>query len=404
MQFEKLRHRLALQLTPLSLIAGVAFSFLGCCAAGRILSERNCFISFVRFHQYISPESLYYPTPNQVAALARSTLDPNKIIVVVGGSSVLHGTGQREAEVWTKALQKELGAEYQVINLALRCGSCFEFGGAAAEMLSRDFPKLIYVADFHWMVEPDGDKYRYFVWEADSKRLLDDNEMRQEWKRNSCEERRQDGSFLDFQRRLNLDSALFFRDFWSRFEYSVATTIYVPQSGKQFAARRSRFDPDLGAAIPPSLRYPPIGSELNEEVLRVVRNDGCLDGIALSGESDRPRSPAAVCAARLHDLNAWADICFPDPFRQRTIQIVSHHNPYYVKQLTLAEQTQVGIAIATLVKRLEMVGFQSMEVGRDYSIDDFYDRCHLSEDGGRRLAAEVAPQVRALAERLGYAR
>jgi hypothetical protein len=43
-----------------------------------------------------------------------------------------------------------------------------------------------------------------------------------------------------------------------------------------------------------------------------------------------------------------------------------------------------------------------MEFGHSYTEDDFGDRSHLSKLGGRKLAAEVAPVVQAMATRLHY--
>ena len=66
---------------------------------------------------------------------------------VVGGNSVLYGAGQRGQELWTRHLQARLGDGYRVLNLALPGCHPAEFGGTAAEMLARDFPRLIFVSD-----------------------------------------------------------------------------------------------------------------------------------------------------------------------------------------------------------------------------------------------------------------
>ena len=64
-------------------------------AAGYLAGRRNCYQDFERFHNYINIGTLYYPTASQVRSLGKAMLDPDKIIVVVGGSSILHGSGQR---------------------------------------------------------------------------------------------------------------------------------------------------------------------------------------------------------------------------------------------------------------------------------------------------------------------
>src|SRR5690348_8568906 len=101
---------------PRALLLGVAVAFAACCLAGHAAGRRNHLRDFHRFHQLISPESLYYPTVNEVCALARGRLDRDRVAVIVGGSSVLHGTGQRADQLWTDRLQALLGDDYRVIN------------------------------------------------------------------------------------------------------------------------------------------------------------------------------------------------------------------------------------------------------------------------------------------------
>src|SRR3954463_15698565 len=97
------------RIVPGPLLLGVAVSFLGCCLAGYYLAHRNVYAPVVRFHPMISPETLHYPSASQVVALARSRLRRDRVAVIVGGSSINHGVGQRLEEVWTRKLQADLG-------------------------------------------------------------------------------------------------------------------------------------------------------------------------------------------------------------------------------------------------------------------------------------------------------
>ena len=96
----------ARHLAPHALFAGMAISFLGCCLAGYVASHHNPFAHVERFHLYLTPESLFYPTASQVRELARSELQREKIAVIIGGSSRLHGTGQPLHSVWTRRLTR----------------------------------------------------------------------------------------------------------------------------------------------------------------------------------------------------------------------------------------------------------------------------------------------------------
>src|SRR4051794_20856253 len=124
---------------PWPLLLGVAVAFGGCCLAGRLVSHRNHLHHFNRFHMLISPQGLYYPTAGQVRALARNTLDRDKVAVIVAGSSVTYGGSQKLEHCWTKRLQDELGDGYQVLNLALPGGRPSEIGAVAAEFLGREY-------------------------------------------------------------------------------------------------------------------------------------------------------------------------------------------------------------------------------------------------------------------------
>ena len=68
-------------------------------------------------------------------------------------------------------------------------------------------------------------------------------------------------------------------------------------------------------------------------------------------------------------------------------------SPYYVERLAPDERARYRDVLRLAVACLERAGFAALEAGRGYGIEDFNDRCHLSEAGGRRLAAEVAPKL-----------
>ena len=114
-------------------------------------------------------------------------------------------------------------------------------------------------------------------------------------------------------------------------------------------------------------------------------------GQAYPAEVDPGRSP----------LVQEMKVCFPESRRSRTLVLIPYESPYYVKQLSPAEQATYRALIAEQVRVLEKAGFASLEVGGAYEVADFNDRCHLSEQGGAKLAGDVAAKVRDLAVRLG---
>jgi len=59
---------------------------------------------------------IFYPSLDNLIELVSHLASKQKILVLVGGDSVLLGVGQKKEELWTKELQRILGSEFAVIN------------------------------------------------------------------------------------------------------------------------------------------------------------------------------------------------------------------------------------------------------------------------------------------------
>ncbi len=380
-------------LAPEALFAGIAFSFLACCLAGLVVGEFNVFRDFRRFHRFINGESLFYPTARQVRALARSRAVPGKTLVIVGGNSILFGTGQRPEHLWTRRLQELLGDEFVVLNLALPGGLPSEFGSAAAEALAREHPRVLFVTDFSSAgapLLPDGLTYRYFFWDARARGLLTSDAAREERIRELAPRRGDGEAFDELRRQMLVDRVVSSRDLWTALAYRGVATVWSPFVGPSFTKPRRKYsDLDPGPNLPFETRYTPALHEWSMYVLR-----GWTAGTeALVAGKDADGTPA---------LEKNLLPCFPPDTRERTLLLAVWDSPYYYAQLDSAEQQRYAATFGALVPALERLGFAALEVGEDYTVDDFYDRCHLSEQGGRRLAEEVAPKLCEMARRLGY--
>jgi hypothetical protein len=384
------------RLAPRALLAGAACAFLACCLAGARLSRSNPFVNFERFHRLIAAEGLFYPTARQVRALGRDLLPPDKVAVVVGGNSIMHGHGQRSEGLWTKALQAELGDGYRVLNLAVPSAGLAEFGGVAAEVLGRDHPRLLFLSSVSSAGIPldmDGKLYRSFYWDARYRGLLLDGPERVAWEREVRRQRQDDEAFAELQRELRLDRYTYSRDLWTRLAYTHFGTVWSPAHvfslwhgrPQPFWGPRRRCEWPEPGPLPLPLRYP---AAWDAQALAVVRDWADHGAPFFVG----PNAPVPVL------LRAW----FPAPCRGRTLLLVLPDSPYYVERLTPAERARYHEVLRLAVTVAEQTGFAALGAGRGYGVEDFNDRCHLSEAGGRRLAAEVAPKVRLLAKQLGY--
>jgi hypothetical protein len=136
--------------------------------AGHWAGKQNLFFSYQRIYHLISPEGFFYPSLDNLTVLVSHLAAKEKILVVVGGNSVFAGVGQKKEELWTKELQRLLGEDFTVVNLAFSGALPMEMGGVVAEVLSKRYPRLIYVTDRDApmvMGPPEGrDNYEYLFW------------------------------------------------------------------------------------------------------------------------------------------------------------------------------------------------------------------------------------------------
>jgi hypothetical protein len=254
------------RVAPLPFLTGVVGAFLVCCAVGRLTADRNCFTGFVRFHQAIRSETLFFPTASEVRALGRARLDPDKIAVVVGGNSILYGYGQPRSENWTYHLQAALGDRFCVLNLAQPGAHPPEFGEIAAEMLERDHYRLVFITDCGspapgLEIDPDGNEVgRSFFWDAYYKEMIAADARRDaQLKEVAAQRTREDkGDFAELRRGQRLDAALWFQDMWTRVAYSHVSTVGSPQMMTRSFLRPRRSYSELDPPLDPTLeqRYP----------------------------------------------------------------------------------------------------------------------------------------------------
>lgn len=369
---------------------------MACCWAGRKTTEENHYHSFTRFHQYIIPESLFYPTASQTYRIVRSKIKRDKILVVIGGSSVMQGMGQRLNEVWSKKLQEALGDDYRVVNFAFRGGQANEVGMIAAELLSRDYKKLIFIADFvppRLSHQPDGREFKYFFWDAYYKGLLLPNPAREKQLLTL-----KDAKTMEIIRGGRLDGSLYFNDLWNTLAYTTAFTVWNPfarNSGRAFYAPRKDFRDNDPGSLPLEERFLK-NNEFGETAVRKNYSTiGCIqqqDGAWIADTT----SP--IWATMKQSVNT----CFSEQLRQQTLLVVDHFNPHYVGQLSREEQECILVLHETSVRILRASGFTTNDFTEDFTVENYADYVHLSNSGGAKLSERVAVAVRDKSKQLGY--
>ena len=97
-----------------------------------------------------------------------------------------------------------------------------------------------------------------------------------------------------------------------------------------------------------------------------------------------------------------ARVAFPDAFKPRTLILLAYNAPYYANQLSKDEFGAYEFAFSQGKSWLQKAGYRSVLVGPDLTNEDFADRVHLAASGGKKMARDIAPEIRAMSVQLGY--
>ena len=81
----------------------------------------------------------------------------------------------------------------------------------------------------------------------------------------------------------------------------------------------------------------------------------------------------------------------------KILYVLMHANPEYLTTLTANSQYARKELFKLFRKKLERLGYHAVDVGANFSSSDFHDARHLSGSGGKKLAAQVADEVKKMA-------
>jgi hypothetical protein len=381
---------------------GIVVSIVALAANGRREANRNFHPGFTRFHRDIAPDTKYYPTVRELMAIARERAAGEKILVIVGGNSILYGVGQPAGRVWSEQLQRELGPGYAVVNFAMRGAGVTDCGAVVAEALRTEFPRQIYLANAAPTQPsfPDGTvSYRFVFWDAYYKGLLVDDAPRAAAIKETYRSRPATFEGLTEQRvRSALDSVLSFGDVWNRFTFERCNTTWSSERKRgldSFAPRKVYPDDEPDYLASPDSERLPGGSRFDAELdfARDVTLHAFTPGKNGGWE---PYQPA------WDQLAESIGSAIPASLRARTLIVLTRNNPHYFARMTPAEQKRDDLAYTLSVQVWQKAGYEAFDCGRNYSAGDYGDRIHLSSTGGNKLAGQLASEVRRIAAKLNY--
>lgn len=382
-----MRSRLPTLALLAGLIAGFGLAvFLGAAAEGYSKPDR-----FKRFHPFISPESLFYPTFSSLENLALARWQRGQTLVIIGGNSVLNGVGQPEDRLWSLRLQELLGADFVVVNLSFRGAFPTEAAALAAESLLRRGVPVLYVANTSpgGVVRAFEGFYRHFFWAARARGALHDWPVREkdlafrlaslsEAKRHERDEE---------MRGATLDRWFHFQALWQHVAYRYAFTVWNRVTGTASLRPRDSFPDDDAPPPPVAERF---GPNLTRE-MEIVR--GVTEPLAAPSAN----GGWSVDVTRLDSAGDDIEKTFPPSLRPRMLMLLSQNSPYHRAQLSAAEKARDDAVFAAYAALWREHGIASAIYGTDFAVEDFRDRTHLTPSGGDKLAALVAREIRALA-------
>jgi hypothetical protein len=377
----RIRSYLTDPLCSAAFIAGLAASFLYCRHLGAYYAENQPFTQMVRAPQAINPTTGCSPTVEQLIAMCKAHAAPDKIIVAVGGNSVFLGIRQPLEDIWSKHLQQQLGDGYAVVNLAQRGQSAAGGAESVAEALLKEGRKVIYVTNMSLpdVGPPDGrDPYTYVFWNAQARGLLFPFPERDRYLAEV-----DGGPFIhrgELKIRAQLDRLSNAEDLWNALSFTSFSTVWDVVPYNQFYRPRSESKDYEGPSPPVPQRFE--GSLQNvEQVGGMVA--ACQHYMADTGISKNEIEAGFVPQMRPHSMVVVTALC-----------------PYYVRRAPTDVQKRYEGFLGRALEMLHQGGLNAMEVGSRFDDADFGDFLHFDPSGGRKLAEQLAPEVRRMAHEL----
>lgn len=365
-----------------SFFSGLLIGFSLMSFAGfHLHTHETGFENYIRLTKFIDDTTLYQPTSQQLYATAKSNLPKDiRNIVVISGDSVLHGFGQRPRQLWSRALQEKLGAKFYVINLARPAGSYMDNGAPiAAALLAEGYNVTLIFNEWPTNVYGTSRPYRQIYWDAVFTNLI------QRFPDYDKIVQPQDNDRLskDIRIGLWLDSVFHFRALWSHIAYNYFSVIWTPDAG--FARRRDFQDAMVEPEILPlDVRYPPSIQAAQMEAVKYKIRTACPTDASTAQEyKDGGDLVRSTFRRRL-----------PEALRRRSLVLSIYDSSYYLNRdtLSLKELDCYRRSFDGLQGDYESTGYKRLIVD-SLKIDDYRDRAHLTESGGRKLADIVAQEL-----------
>lgn len=385
-------------LRPKYFVIGIFVGFVLCCFIGYTISKKARFQHFTRFILPIQPQTQYYPISHELLETAKHDVHRDKILVVVGGSSIFRGTGQNPHELWTLELQRLLGDKFKVINYAIDQASFTSFGAVAFRILREHYPKIIFTSTCQQTGSGplDGiDIYNYFFWDAYYKKLFHPEKFEAEKISKIRKDQIMTPKGLEQHILSYLDSFFYFRNLWNWLGYHLGNTVWSDAlARKPFHARHHYEDldnPYLKNQVEETTR------DMSRFKIITKRETDMVNGMV-----DLANKKLKMSNNVLSMLRQNYDDAFPKPYRSNILCVITTENPHMLSALPIKTQQGYWAIINQFRSLLENLGYYALDVGKDFSSTDYADEGHFLATGGKKIAEQVANKIKYIAFAKGY--
>lgn len=389
-------------ISPRVFLLGFVIGLLACSLLGRKIAHDGYYENYVRVGGTYQIDNTFLLSPSQITKVIRKECSKDKILVLVGGSSIMMGSGQPVRYLWSRKLKELLGDGYCVFNLAGPAGVMNGYAATTLGILGNEYKKAYLISDMSEAFasyNPDGVmSQKHYFWDAYYKNMLYPSFVKK-FHDNEKEIQKDISSMSEPDRvRLEqiktgewLDSIFYFNDLWTYFHYNFFTTYYFHNSGSwQWTPRKTWPDYDFEVNFDDQRKLKQYSQPVNSpgfkqtvERFRNLKNyfESTPDGLVLQ-EPYITRFEENVRSSFLTGM------------QQNVLIAYIGISPYYSDHFTKQEQD----ALETLYKRkaavVEKYGYHVVRPG--FGAEDFVDPVHTNPLGGFKLAQVVADKIKLL--------
>lgn len=379
-------------LSPAWFFSGIAIAFLGCCVLGFACTLSSRIDDFHRFHRYINHLTLYYPTANEMINTIKQSCNDGQVVVVVGGNSILFGHGEPIEHLWTDSLRSRLGKRFCLVNYAFEGTYPFEGGYWAAEALTKQGYKVIFITD----AEPNeayiapGYSLRSMFFNFRNRALLidylpRDRQVAQSLKDESSAHRYE---YAESDLAGRIDAYTNASDLWNWISYNCISTIWTADTPFCVLPRRCYKDIE-------DFTSTPTDKWLKEKVAEIVLTDSFL--ARKDGAGNWVEVPQGWNRA-----DELIEETLPPVMRKRSIILTTRYSPLVTNCMSAEEKRRNDAVYDMAVDHWKAAGCTALVIGSDYTELDYADGNHFSQFADAKLVDSVEREVRELSRRLGY--